>query len=107
MRWKMVKRTKKAAVTGQQHQTLKAWFVDESPLYFSGNNKDYDQKRGLVMHGPAEWNEVGNQGYFQLRIGVVGTGDGIHAVNEACAKLMSKVSNSNKSPIKAPPFPGM
>lgn len=94
-------------VAAEESTSFRAWFTDESPLYFAGYNKDYDQKRGLVLYGPAELNEVKDNGPIQIRIGIVGTGDGIHSVNEVCTRLMQKVSNNNKNSIKAPPFPGM
>ncbi|NWG36707.1 hypothetical protein [Nitrososphaera sp.] len=74
-----------------------------------GNNKDYDQKHGLALYGPAEWSgdDAGDSTPLKIRIGIVGTGDGITEVNGLCRKLSERIINNFKQPIKAPPFPGI
>ncbi len=89
-----------------KRESFETWFVDESPLYFGNGIKDIDPKRGLSLNGPLEWSDSKPEP-ITIRVGIIGTGEGIHEVNQFCKKLMNEISNNNKQPFLRPPFPGM
>lgn len=85
--------------------TFAAWFIDEIPLYFGNNAKDFDPKRGITIYGPADWTNTNLPS--GIKVGIIGTGTGIHQVKQLLKKMEHEITNDGKQPFIRPKFPGL
>ncbi len=88
---------------------FKAFYLEEPKLSFSGGNVSVDPKEGLTLYGPA--NPRG-QNSGAIRVGVIGTGEGIDTLKAyletARQKIEPGLNSRNKpyDPFCFPDFPG-
>ena len=82
-----------------------SWFIDEIPIYFGNDSKDFDPKRGITIHGPADWSS--DDPPSSIKIGIIGTGDGIHETRQFFNRIENKIHNNAQKPFIRPQFPGM
>lgn len=85
--------------------TFAAWFIDEIPLYFGNNAKDFDPKRGITIYGPADWTSV--ESPSNIKVGIIGTGVGIHQVKQLLKTMEHEIKNDAKQPFIRPKFSGL
>jgi hypothetical protein len=85
------------------------FFIEEPKLLFANNGLAVDPKTGIENYGPFELNHASRS---KVRVGIVGTGDGIQAVISYLSRCQSPVHAGFNSrgkpydPICFPSFPG-
>ncbi len=65
-----------------------AFFIEEPNLLFAGGGLAVDPKTGIETHGPFELDHTGRS---KIRIGIVGTGNGIQKVLSYLSRCESPI----------------
>jgi hypothetical protein len=86
-----------------------AFFIEEPNLLFAGHGLAVDPKAGLETHGPFDLDHTGRS---KIRIGIIGTGNGIQTVLSYLSRCESPIHAGLNArgkpydPLCFPSFPG-
>jgi hypothetical protein len=88
---------------------IKVLRLEESELYFGGNEKCRDPQVGLLNFGPHGGAEIGKEQTFSIKAGIIGTTRSINAANAFLQRLNNRISAETKSSkeYKGIDFPGL
>jgi hypothetical protein len=73
-----------------------AFFIEEPNLVFARGGLAVDPKTGIETHGPFELDQSGRS---KLRVGIIGTGNGIQTGRSRCLSIIAR------RPFKTSPSP--
>lgn len=96
------------ALLQQPLASLNTWHIREPALQFGAAHQCPDPKTGLALYGP--WSTDDDPGPAQIRVGIIGTGPTIQAVQAWLSRCRAQVDPSTSfdaDPYLFPSFPGM